>query len=442
MATKVGMVSLGCPKNQMDAELMLAKLEQAGYEITAESGLAEVVIVNTCGFIEDAKRESIDNILEFAQLKKEKQIKRIIVTGCLAERYREELVKELPECDCVLGLGANGDIVEAVERAMNGDTLYSFPPKTEWSLEGDRLQTTPHFFAYLRIADGCDNCCTYCAIPLIRGGLRSRPMENILAEAQKLVADGVKELVVIAQDTTVYGQDIYGEPRLPELLRELCKIADLRWVRLLYAYPEHITDELLAVMASEEKVLPYIDMPLQHASGRVLRAMNRPGDRESLTALVKRMRERVPGITLRTTVMVGFPGETEEDFEELCAFIEDAQFERLGCFAYSAEEGTPAATMENQVPDEVKNNRRDIVMEQQSRIFDRYNERQIGRTLTVLVESFDKYAECWFGRSVADAPDIDGKVFFMATKRVAPGDFVEVTVTDTMDWDLIGEMCE
>ncbi len=442
MAVKVGMVSLGCPKNQMDAELMLAKLEQAGYEITAESGLAEVVIVNTCGFIEDAKRESIDNILEFAQLKKEKQIKRIIVTGCLAERYREELVTELPECDCVLGLGANGDIVEAVERAMAGDTLYSFPPKTCWSLEGDRLQTTPHFFAYLRIADGCDNRCTYCAIPLIRGGLRSRPMENILAEAQKLVADGVKELVVIAQDTTVYGQDLYGEARLPVLLRELCRIDGLRWIRILYAYPEHITEELLDVMATEDKVLPYIDMPLQHASGKVLAAMNRPGDRASLTALVRRMRERVPDITLRTTVMVGFPGETEEDFEELCEFIEEAHFERLGCFAYSAEEGTPAAMMENQVPDKVKNKRRDIVMEQQTRISDRYNESRIGRTLTVLVESFDKYAECWFGRGVGDAPDIDGKVFFTATKRVSPGDFVEVTVTDTMDWDLIGEMCE
>ncbi len=442
MAVRVGMVSLGCPKNQMDAELMLAKLEKAGYEITAESGLAEVVIVNTCGFIEDAKRESIDNILEFAQLKKEKQIKHIIVTGCLAERYREELVKELPECDCVLGLGANGDIVEAVERAVAGDGLYSFPPKSCWSLEGDRLQTTPHFFAYLRIADGCDNRCAYCAIPYIRGGLRSRPIENILAEAKKLVADGVRELVLVAQDTTVYGCDLYGEARLAALLRELCTIDDLRWVRILYAYPEHITDDLLDVMASEEKVLPYIDIPLQHASGKVLKAMHRPGDRASLTALVKRMRARVPNITLRTTVMVGFPGETEEDFEELCEFIKDAQFERLGCFAYSVEEGTPAADMPDQVPDEVKNRRRDIVMEEQSRISDRHNETMIGRTLTVLVESFDKYAECWFGRSEGDAPDIDGKVFFIPTRRVSPGDFVEVTVTDTMDWDLIGEMCE
>ncbi len=442
MAIKVGMVSLGCPKNQMDAELMLAKLEKAGYEITAESGLADVVIVNTCGFIEDAKRESIDNILEFAQLKKEGQIKRIIVTGCLAERYQQELVNELPECDSVLGLGANGDIVEAVQKATDGDRVYRFPPKECWSLEGDRLQTTPHFFAYLRIADGCDNRCTYCAIPLIRGGLKSRPMENILAEAKKLVADGVKELVLIAQDTTVYGRDLYGELRLPALLKELCQIDGLRWIRLLYCYPEHITDELLDVMATEEKVLPYMDIPLQHASGNVLRAMNRRGDRDTLTALVKRIRERVPNITLRTTMIAGFPGETKQDFEELCTFIQEAQFERLGCFAYSAEEGTPAATMPDQVSDKEKCRRRDIVMEEQSRISDRHNEAMIGKTLTVLVESFDKYAECWFGRSEADAPDIDGKVFFIATKRVQPGDFVQVTVTDTMDWDLIGEMAE
>lgn len=442
MAVKIGMVSLGCPKNQMDAELMLAKLEKAGYKITAESGLADVVIVNTCGFIEDAKQESIDNILEFAQLKKERQIKHIIVTGCLAERYQQELVKELPECDCVLGLGANGDIVEAVEKVTAGDSLYRFPPKECWSLEGDRLQTTPHFFAYLRIADGCDNRCTYCAIPLIRGGLKSRPMENILAEARKLVADGVKELILVAQDTTVYGKDLYGEARLPQLLRELCRIDGLRWIRLLYCYPEHITDELLDVMASEEKVLPYMDMPLQHASGKVLRAMNRPGDRASLTALIRRIRARVPDITLRTTVMTGFPGETKADFEELCGFIQDAQFERLGCFAYSAEEGTPAAQMPDQVSEKVKNRRRDIVMEEQSRISDRHNEAMIGRTLTVLVESFDKYAECWFGRSEGDAPDIDGKVFFMPVGRVKPGDFVRVKITDIMDWDLIGEMTE
>lgn len=441
MAVKVGMVSLGCPKNQMDAEIVLAKLEQAGFEITSESGLAEVVIVNTCGFIEEAKRESIENILEFAQLKKEGQIRKIIVTGCLAERYQQQLVTELPECDGVLGLGANADIVEAVNAVVNGEQFYCFPSKDKWTLDGDRLQTTPHFFAYLRIADGCDNRCAYCAIPMIRGGLRSRKMENILTEAEKLVADGVKELVLVAQDTTVYGKDIYGQSCLPELLRRLCQIDGLQWIRLLYCYPEHITDELLDVMATQEKVLPYMDLPIQHASGKILKAMHRPGDRNTLTATINHIRERVPDIVLRTTVMTGFPGETEQDFEELCDFIKEMRFERLGCFAFSPEEGTPAASMPDQLPEEIKNRRRDIVMEEQSRISDRYNQRMIGRTFTVLVESFDKYAECWFGRSPADAPDIDGKVFIMQPAcRLQAGDMVRVKITDAMDWDLMGEI--
>lgn len=440
MAIKVGMVSLGCPKNQMDAELMLAKLEQAGCEITADSGYADVVIVNTCGFIADAKAESIENILEFAQLKKEKQIKKIIVTGCLAQRYQQELADEIPECDAVLGLGANGDIAAVVEQVMAGETVRAFPSRESWCLDGSRVLTTPHFFAYLRIADGCDNRCAYCAIPNIRGNLRSRSMEHILSEARALVSTGVKEIVLVAQDTTVYGRDLYGESRLPQLLTELCKIDDLKWIRLLYCYPEHITDELLTVMAREEKVLHYMDIPLQHAAGNVLRRMNRPGNRESLTALIERIRAAVPDITLRTTVMVGFPGETEEDFEELCTFIQDARFQRLGCFAFSPEEDTPAYDLPDQVEDEVKFRRRDIVMEEQARISDAYNEGMVGKTVTVLVESFDRYAECWFGRTEGDAPDIDGKVFFSATRPVAPGDMVEVEIIDTMDWDLIGEM--
>ena len=440
MAIKVGMVSLGCPKNQTDAELMLATLSQAGYEITDDSGYADVVIVNTCGFIADAKQESIENILEFAQLKKEKQIKKIIVTGCLAQRYQQELADEIPECDAVLGLGANSDIADVVEQVMAGETVRSFPSRESWCLEGSRVLTTPYFFAYLRIADGCDNRCAYCAIPNIRGNLRSRPMEGIVAEARALVETGVKELVLVAQDTTVYGRDLYGESRLPALLTELCKIEDLKWIRLLYCYPEHITDELLAVMAREEKVLHYMDMPLQHAAGNVLKGMHRPGNRESLTALIERIRAAVPDITLRTTVMVGFPGETEEDFEELCEFINTAKFQRLGCFAFSPEEDTPAYDMPNQVEDEVKYRRRDIVMEEQSRISDAYNAAMIGKTVTVLVENFDRYAECWFGRTAADAPDIDGKVFFAATRPVQPGDMVEVEIVETMDWDLIGEM--
>ena len=440
MAMKVGMVSLGCPKNQMDAELMLAKIEQAGYEITADSGYADVVIVNTCGFIADAKAESIENILEFAQLKKEKQIQKIIVTGCLSQRYQQELAEEIPECDAVLGLGANADIAAVIERVMAGETVREFPSRDSWCLDGSRVLTTPHFFAYLRIADGCDNRCAYCAIPNIRGNLRSRPMEKVVAEAEALVATGVKELVLVAQDTTVYGRDLYGESRLPELLTELCKIDDLKWIRLLYCYPEHITDELLSVIAREEKVLNYMDIPLQHAAGNVLKRMHRPGNRESLTALIERIRAAVPDMTLRTTVMVGFPGETEEDFEELCEFIKEARFQRLGCFAFSPEEDTPAYAMPDQIEDSVKFRRRDIVMEEQSRISDACNEAMIGKTVTVLVESFDRYAECWFGRTEGDAPDIDGKVFFTANRPVQPGDMVKVEIIDTMDWDLIGEM--
>ena len=440
MTCKVGMVSLGCPKNQMDAELMLAKLEQAGFELVAESGLADVVIVNTCGFIEDAKKESIENILEFAQLKQEGRIQRIIVTGCLAERYQEELVTELPECDGVLGLGANGDIVEALRRVMGGEKTVRFPAKDCWSLEGDRLQTTPSFFAYLRIGDGCNNCCTYCAIPSIRGRLRSRPMESLLAEAEKLAADGVKELILVAQDTTLYGTDLYGEARLPQLLRGLCGIEGIRWIRLLYCYPEHITDELLDVMAAEDKVLNYMDIPIQHVSGKVLTAMNRTGDARTLRELIARIRDRVPGIVLRTTVMTGFPGEGEAEFVELCQFIQDVKFERLGCFAFSPEEGTVAASLPGQIEEEEKQRRRDIVMEEQTRISDAYNQAQVGKTIPVLVESYDRYAECWFGRSQGDAPDIDGKVFFSCPRgAVQPGRLVQVNITDAMDWDLMGE---
>ena len=440
MTCKVGMVSLGCQKNQMDAELMLAKLEQAGFELVAESGLADVVIVNTCGFIEDAKKESIENILEFAQLKQEGRIQRIIVTGCLAERYQEELVTELPECDGVLGLGANGDIVEAVRRVMGGEKTVRFPAKDCWSLEGDRLQTTPSFFAYLRIGDGCNNCCTYCAIPSIRGRLRSRPMESLLAEAEKLAADGVKELILVAQDTTLYGTDLYGEARLPQLLRGLCGIEGIRWIRLLYCYPEHITDELLDVMAAEDKVLNYMDIPIQHVSGKVLTAMNRTGDARTLRELIARIRDRVPGIVLRTTVMTGFPGEGEAEFVELCQFIQDVKFERLGCFAFSPEEGTVAASLPGQIEEEEKQRRRDIVMEEQTRISDAYNQAQVGKTIPVLVESYDRYAECWFGRSEGDAPDIDGKVFFSCPRgAVQPGRLVQVNITDAMDWDLMGE---
>ncbi len=436
------MVSLGCPKNQMDAELMLANLEKAGLQIVADAALAQVVIINTCGFIEAAKQEAIDTILEFAQLKKEGQIQKLIVTGCLAQRYQAELADELPECDAVLGLGANGDIASVVEAVMADETVRRFPSRACWSLDGARVLTTPHFFAYMRVGDGCNNCCTYCAIPLIRGGLRSRDMETLVGEAKALAQSGVKELVLVAQDTTLYGKDLYGESRLPELLERLCEIEGLEWIRLLYCYPEHITDRLLEVMATQPKIVKYMDIPLQHASGKVLERMHRTGDRESLSALIAHIREAVPGIVLRTTVMTGFPGETEADFEELCEFLQEARFERLGCFAYSAEEGTKAAAMPDQVPEEIKEQRRDIVMQQQDRIAQEWLASQVGKTVTVLVESFDKYAECWFGRTAADAPDIDGKVFFTCDTSPKAGDMVQVQIIDYMDWDLIGECVE
>lgn len=450
MAIKVGMVSLGCPKNQMDAEMMLAKLKAAGFELTAESGLADVVIVNTCGFIQDAKTESIENILEFGLLKKEGRVKGIIVTGCMAQRYGAQIAEELPECDAVLGLGANGDIVQAVNAVMEKrERVLSFPSLEQWPLDGERLQTTPHFFAYLRIADGCDNRCTYCAIPLIRGGLRSRREETLIEEAKALAANGVKELIIVAQDPTVYGVDIYGESRLPQLLTALCRIDGIAWIRLLYCYPERVSDALLDVMANEPKIVKYLDMPIQHSERNVLRAMNRTGDRETLEKLVAHIREKVPGIVLRTTVMVGFPGETDADFESLCEFVAKAKFEHLGCFTYSPEEGTKAADFDGQVPDKKKERRRDILMDQQTRIADRWLDGQIGKTVQVLVESFDRYAECWFGRTAADAPDIDGKVFFASPtdqngKRiaVAPGDFVNIRIFDRMDWDLIGEYAD
>ncbi len=443
MATSVGMVNLGCAKNQVDGEVLMAALQKAGFELRDDAALADVAIVNTCGFIEDAKKESIEEILELAKLKKEGQIKKIVVTGCLAERYREEVAKELPEADAVVGIGANPDIADIIARVAAGDHVESYPPKDRLPICGERVLTTPSYFAYLKIAEGCDNRCSYCAIPLIRGGFRSRTMEDILAEAEKLVADGAKELILIAQDTSRYGLDLYGKFALPELLRKLCKIENLMWIRLLYCYPDCITDELIDTIASEQKIVKYLDLPLQHASGKILRAMNRRGDRESLTALLNKLRERVPGIVLRTTLITGFPGETEEDFTELAEFVRDIRFERLGCFAYSREEGTPAADLPDQVEEEVKRRRADIIMEQQMEIMQEYGESQIGKTVQVLTEGFDRYAECYFGRSYADAPDVDGKVFFhvpAGKRKPYFGKMVRVRIDDCMDCDLTGEL--
>jgi ribosomal protein S12 methylthiotransferase len=432
------MVSLGCSKNQVDGERMLSLIKEAGYALSAEAALCDVVIINTCGFIEDAKKESIDYILEFAQLKKEGQIKVIIVTGCLAERYREEVVKEIPEADVILGLGSNGDIVAAIDNALAGQQTMAFGDKQHLPMEGKRVIANLPFYAYLKVAEGCDNRCSYCAIPLIRGDFRSRTMENIVAEAEVLAMQGVTELNVVAQDTTRYGEDLYGKLMLPELLRQLCQIKKLRWIRILYCYPDRVTDELLEVMATEPKIVKYMDIPIQHVSGRILGAMNRRGDRASLTALMANIRAKLPGVTLRTTLIAGFPGETEEDVEELLAFIRDVRFERLGCFAYSREEDTPAADLPDQIDEDEKHARCERIMAEQMAIMDEIAQTQIGKPVEVLCEGFDRYAEAWFGRSPMDAPDIDTKVFFTTQTPVQPGDYVTVLVEDVLDGDLIG----
>lgn len=439
MKIKVGMVNLGCAKNQVDGEMLLAALKKDGFEPVDDAALADIAIVNTCGFIESAKKESIEEILELAQLKQEGKIKKLVVTGCLSERYQQEIHKELPEVDAVLGIGANGDIAAYLKKMMEGEFVEAFPEKSKMPLCGARELSTPSWSAYLKIAEGCDNCCTYCAIPMIRGGYRSRTIESIEEEAAALVQNGAKELVLIAQDTSRYGIDLYGKYSLATLMRRLCKLSGLSWLRVLYCYPDSITDELLSVMAEEEKIVKYIDLPLQHASGRVLKAMNRRGDRASLTALMQKIREKVPGVTLRTTLITGFPGETEDDFTELAEFVKDVRFDRLGCFAYSREEGTPAAELPGQLDEEVKAHRAEVIMDLQNRLMEERGAGFIGKTVTVLCEGFDRYAECWFGRSVMDAPDIDGKVFFTAAQKPMLGSFVQVKIDDCIDCDLFGQ---
>lgn len=434
---RVGMVSLGCSKNQVDAELMLALICQEGYEVCADPARCDVVIINTCGFIEDAKRESIETILEFAAQKGQGRLKCVVVTGCLAERYREELAAEIPEADVVLGIGKNGDVVSAIRRALSGDRVVEFAPKNALSLEGERVLANPPWFAYVKVAEGCDNRCSYCAIPLIRGGFRSRRMEHILEEARRLAARGVREIDLVAQDTSRYGLDLYGEYKLPELIRKICGIPEVHWVRVLYCYPERITDELISAIAEEPKVCKYIDLPVQHGSAKILREMNRSGSLGSVLEVVRRIREGIPGAVVRTTLIAGFPGETEEDFSELQALVAEGKFQRLGCFAYSQEEGTPAGEREDQLPEELRRRRAGLIMEQQASIAFAFAESCVGKRLEVLVEGRENGR--YYGRSYMDAPDIDTRVYFTARTPCEPGDFVWVTVTGAEEYDLAGE---
>ena len=435
----VAFVALGCAKNQINTELMINAVAKAGYTVTGEIELSDVTVINTCGFIDDAKKEALDVIFEAVNLKKEDKIQKIIVCGCLSQRYSDNIAEELYEVDGFLGVGSFSRIVEAVEKVLAGEKVSYFDDLSNIQLEGERTLITPYYSAYLKISDGCNNRCSYCAIPLIRGGNRSRPMENIIAEANRLADNGARELIVIAQDTTNYCIDLYGQRRLPELLRELCKIEKLEWLRIMYLYPDKITDELVEVIKTEDKILKYIEMPVQHASGSVLSRMNRPGDKQSLIATVKKLRDNIDGVILRTTVMVGFPGETEKEFSELCDFVKEARFDKLGVFTFSPEVDTPAYDMEDQIEEDVKASRAENIELIQSAIVEKKLEELIGREFTVLCEGYDRYGECYFGRSYMEAPDIDGKIFFTSDEAVQAGQTVTVRLTECMDFELIGE---
>ena len=401
-----------------------------------------MVIINTCAFIEDAKRESIENILEFCELKRQGVIKAVVVTGCLAERYQQELVTEIPEADVILGIGRNTDIVNAIDQALQGERVVEFAPKDELVMDAERVLTNAPYYAYIKLADGCDNRCTYCAIPNIRGRFRSRKMENILEEVRRFAAQGVTEMNLVAQDTTRYGEDIYGKLMLPELIREVCKVDGVHWVRILYCYPQRVTDELLEVMASEPKVVKYMDVPVQHASGRILKAMNRRDDYDYLRNLMQKIREKIPGVVLRTTFITGFPGETEEDFAEMTRLVKEVKFERVGCFTYSPEDGTPAYSMPDQIDEETKRRRADIVMSEQLAIAEEFARSWIGRELEVVVEGLNEETGIYYGRSYMDAPDIDTRVYFDSPYEHETGEYVMVTVTGSQGYDLVAEEAE
>lgn len=433
------MISLGCPKNQVDAEMMLGSLEKGGFEIVDDPADADIIIINTCGFIESAKRESIENILDMASYKEDNPNIKILVTGCLAERYRSELFKEIPEVDSVIGIGANGDICKICTDIIEDEKVELYPPKAELPIDGDRVLTTPAYSAYLKIADGCSNHCTYCAIPSIRGEYRSRTAESILDEAKKLAEGGVKELIVVAQDTTRYGEDLYGQNALVPLLKSLSKIDGIEWIRLLYLYPERITDALIDEIAENGKIVKYLDIPVQHCNERILKLMNRRGNRQSLTELFTKLRERIPDVAIRTTLIAGFPGESEEEFLELCEFVEELRFERMGCFAYSEEEGTPAAKMDGMLDPEVREERAQIINERQNAILDEINDSLIGKTLDTIVEGYDPYTDTYYGRTYMDAPEIDTLIYFTCGYELNDGDIVKVGVMNSVDSELTGE---
>ena len=438
---KVSFISLGCDKNRVNTEQMMALCVDAGMTLQGDPEGSDVVVINTCGFIDSAKSEAIDNILQMGALKEAGLVGRILVTGCLSQRYSEEIMSELPEVDGIMGTASYGQIVEAVNQVMQGKPCRHFADINGAVEELPRILTTPVHYAYLRIAEGCSNRCAYCVIPSLRGKYRSRPMEEVLAEAKALADEGVKECIVIAQDITRYGVDLYKERKLPELLRELCKL-DFHWIRLHYLYPDTVSDELLDTIAHEEKICKYIDMPIQHCNDTVLKAMNRRETKDGLRALYKKMREKIPGLVLRTSLITGLPYEDEAAFDELCDFLREVQIPRAGAFPYSPEEGTPAAAMPNRVDTAEAQHRAELVAEVQSRVMDAFNESRLGDVTEVLCDGFDEQSMLFVGRSYAESPDIDGRIYFSAEREVRAGEFVPVRLTGTMDGEPVGELYE
>lgn len=438
---KILFISLGCDKNLVDTEVMLGMLASRGYEMTNDEQEADIIVINTCCFIHDAKEESIQNILEMAEYKKNGSAKALIVTGCMAERYRQEILDEIPEVDEVLGTTAYDRILDAVDAALAGQHEVMIADLDALPLpETKRLVTTGGHFAYLKIAEGCDKHCTYCIIPKIRGNFRSVPMERLLKEAQDLAEQGVKELILVAQETTLYGKDLYGEKSLPKLLRELCKISGIRWIRILYCYPEEITDELIQVMKEEPKICHYLDLPIQHANDTILKRMGRRTSKQELIDIVQKLRKEIPDICLRTTLITGFPGETQEQHEEVMEFIDTLEFDRLGAFTYSPEEDTPAATFEDQIDEEVKEDRQADIMELQQEIAFDKAEDMIGREVLVMIEGKVADENAYVGRTYRDAPNVDGLIFINTDVELISGDFAKVKVTGALDYDLIGEL--
>ena len=440
---KLFFISLGCDKNLVDSEQMIGILTENGHEIVSDEAEAEGVIINTCCFILDAKEESVQTILEMAELKKNGKIRLLVVTGCMAQRYRDEIITEIPEVDAVLGTSSYDEILEAVSSVGDGGHFLAFQDINRLVPDGDRrVLTTGGHFAYLKIAEGCDKHCTYCIIPSLRGNYRSVPMEKLVAQAENLASQGVKELILVAQETTVYGKDLYGKKMLPDLLKKLCRISGIRWIRILYCYPEEITPELVETIRTEPKICHYLDMPIQHVNDRILKRMGRRTTGAELRKTIAYLREQIPDIVLRTTLITGFPGETEEEHEELMQFIDETSFDRLGAFPYSPEEGTPAADMPDQVPDEIKEARRDEIMELQQEISAERGQAMIGKTLLCMIEGQISGESAYIARTYADAPQVDGYIFVQSGELMVTGDFVKVHVTGALEYDLIGEVSE